>query len=137
MGNGILYDWTPDSMVEILLREPDDFLKVRETLTRIGIASKKENKLYQSCFILHKQSKYFLVHFKELFILDGKHSDISVEDIERRNMIASLLQDWDLIRVVELSKISKQASMSNIKIVPFADKKNWTLVAKYTIGNKS
>lgn len=136
MSQEIFYDWTPDSMVEIILKEPDDFLKVRETLTRIGIASKKDQTLYQSCFILHKQSKYFLVHFKELFILDGKRSDISVDDIERRNMIASLLQDWGLIEVVELSKISKQASMSNIKIVPFGQKEQWTLVAKYTIGNK-
>lgn len=132
----ILYDWNPESMIEVILSEPDNFLKVRETLTRIGIASKKENKLFQSCFILHKQGKYFIVHFKELFILDGKQSDISLEDIERRNTIASLLQDWGLVEIVELSKVEKKASMSNIKIVPFKDKRDWELVAKYTIGNK-
>jgi len=134
--NGILYDWIPESMIEVILSEPDNFLKVRETLTRIGIASKKDNRLYQSCFILHKQSKYFIVHFKELFILDGKHSDISVEDIERRNTIAALLQDWGLVEIVELSKVEKRASMSNIKIVPFKEKQDWDLIAKYTIGNK-
>src|SRR5687768_15776564 len=128
--NGILYDWIPESMIEVILSEPDNFLKVRETLTRIGIASKKDNRLYQSCFILHKQSKYFIVHFKELFILDGKHSDISVEDIERRNTIAALLQDWGLVEIVELSKVEKRASMSNIKIVPFKEKQDWDLIAK-------
>lgn len=134
--NSILYDWVPESMIEVILNQPDDFLKVRETLTRIGIASQKEKKLFQSCFILHKQSKYFIVHFKELFILDGKHSDISVEDIERRNTITALLQDWGLVEVVELSKIEKRASMSNIKIVSHSEKPNWKLVAKYTIGNR-
>lgn len=134
--NQILYDWTPESMIEVTLDEPDNFLKVRETLTRIGIASKKENKLFQSCFILHKQSKYFIVHFKELFILDGRHSDISVEDIERRNTIAALLEDWGLVKIVDQSKIVNQAPMTNIKIVQHREKDNWQFVQKYNIGNK-
>jgi hypothetical protein len=134
--NQILYDWTPESMIEVTLDEPDNFLKVRETLTRIGIASKKENKLFQSCFILHKQSKYFIVHFKELFILDGRHSDISVEDIERRNTIAALLEDWGLVKIVDQSKVINQAPMTNIKIVQHREKDNWLFVAKYNIGNK-
>lgn len=134
--NQILYDWTPESMIEVTLDEPDNFLKVRETLTRIGIASKKENKLFQSCFILHKQGKYFITHFKELFILDGRHSDISVEDIERRNTIAALLEDWGLVKIVDQSKIVNQAPMTNIKIVQHREKDNWQFVQKYNIGNK-
>jgi hypothetical protein len=132
----IYYDWKPDSMLEITLPEPDNFLKVRETLTRIGIASKKDNRLYQSCHILHKQGRYFIVHFKELFALDGKESNISIEDIERRNAIAVLLQDWDLLKIVVAAKAEPKASMSQIKVVSYKDKANWELVPKYNIGKK-
>jgi hypothetical protein len=135
--NHVLYNWTPESMVEVYLDQPEDFLKVKETLTRIGIASRKENKLYQSCFILHKQSKYFIVHFKELFILDGKYSDISLDDVERRNTIAALLHDWGLVTIINLTKVEKKAPMTNIKIVPYRERDDWTFVAKYTIGNKN
>jgi hypothetical protein len=123
-------------MLEITLPEPDNFLKVRETLTRIGIASKKDNRLYQSCHILHKQGRYFIVHFKELFALDGKESNISIEDIERRNAIAVLLQDWDLLKIVVAAKAEPKASMSQIKVVSYKDKANWELVPKYNIGKK-
>lgn len=133
----IYYDWKPDSMLEITLPEPDNFLKVRETLTRIGIASKKDNRLYQSCHILHKQGRYFIVHFKELFALDGKESNISIEDIERRNAIAVLLQDWDLLKIVVAAKAEPKASMSQIKVVSYKDKANWELVPKYNIGKKT
>jgi hypothetical protein len=132
----IYYDWTPDSMLEVTLAEPDNFLKVRETLTRIGIASKKENTLYQSCHILHKQGRYFIVHFKELFALDGKDSNITASDIERRNAIASLLQDWDLLKIVTTTKADNKASLSQIKVVSFKEKQDWNLVAKYNIGKK-
>ena len=132
----IYYDWTPDSMLEVTLAEPDNFLKVRETLTRIGIASKKENTLYQSCHILHKQGRYFIVHFKELFALDGKDSNIKASDIERRNAIASLLQDWDLLKIVTTTKADNKASLSQIKVVSFKEKQDWNLVAKYNIGKK-
>jgi len=132
----IYYDWTPDSMLEITLAEPDNFLKVRETLTRIGIASKKDNTLYQSCHILHKQGRYFIVHFKELFALDGKDSNITSGDIERRNAIAGLLQDWDLLKIVQASKAEQKASLSQIKVVAFKEKNEWNLVAKYNIGKK-
>jgi hypothetical protein len=132
----IYYDWTPDSMLEITLAEPDNFLKVRETLTRIGIASKKDNTLYQSCHILHKQGRYFIVHFKELFALDGKDSNITSSDIERRNAIAALLQDWDLLKIVNTSKAEQKASLSQIKVVSFKEKHEWNLVAKYNIGKK-
>ena len=132
----IYYDWTPDSMLEITLAEPDNFLKVRETLTRIGIASKKDNTLYQSCHILHKQGRYFIVHFKELFALDGKDSNITSSDIERRNAIAGLLQDWDLLKIVSASKAEQKASLSQIKVVSFKEKHEWNLVAKYNIGKK-
>lgn len=130
----IYYDWTHESMLEVVLPEPDAFLKVCETLTRIGIASKKEQKLYQSCHILHKQGKYFIVHFKELFILDGKSSDISNTDIARRNTIAFLLQDWDLLTIIDSDKYSDKAEMSTIKVLPYKEKKNWILDSKYTIG---
>jgi hypothetical protein len=133
----IYYDWKPDSMLEITLPEPDNFLKVRETLTRIGIASKKENKLYQSCHILHKQGRYFIVHFKELFALDGKESNISIEDVERRNAIANLLQDWELLKIVTASKAEPKASMSQIKVVSYKDKASWELIPKYNIGKKT
>ena len=132
----IYYDWTPDSMLEITLAEPDNFLKVRETLTRIGIASKKDNTLYQSCHILHKQGRYFIVHFKELFALDGKDSNITSGDIERRNALAGLLQDWDLLKIVVASKAEQKASLSQIKVVAFKEKNEWNLVAKYNIGKK-
>ena len=132
----IYYDWTPDSMLEVTLSEPDNFLKVRETLTRIGIASKKENTLYQSCHILHKQGRYFIVHFKELFALDGKDSNITSGDIERRNAIAALLQDWDLLKIVIAAKSEPKASLSQIKVVSFKEKAEWNLVAKYNIGKK-
>lgn len=132
----IYYDWTPDSMLEVTLAEPDNFLKVRETLTRIGIASKKDNTLYQSCHILHKQGRYFIVHFKELFALDGKDSNITSSDIERRNAIAGLLQDWDLLKIVSAAKSEPKASLSQIKVVSFKEKADWVLVAKYNIGKK-
>src|SRR6056300_1951807 len=130
----IYYDWTPDAMLEVDLIEPDNFLKVRETLTRIGIASRKEKKLFQSCHILHKQGKYFIVHFKELFALDGKESDISMSDIERRNVIAELLQDWDLLKIIDKSKAEPKASLSQIKVVSYKEKNEWDLVPKYNIG---
>lgn len=132
----IYYDWTPESMLEVSLPEPDNFLKVRETLTRIGIASRKENKLYQSCHILHKQGRYFIVHFKELFALDGKESNITSGDIERRNTIAGLLADWDLLKVVTPAKGEPKASLSQIKVVSFKEKDQWELMAKYNIGKK-
>lgn len=130
----VYYDWTPESMLEVDLIEPDNFLKVRETLTRIGIASRKDKKLFQSCHILHKQGKYFIVHFKELFALDGKESDISISDIERRNVIAELLQDWGLLKIIDKSKAEPKASLSQIKVVSFKEKAEWELVPKYNIG---
>ena len=136
MSEMIYYDWTPDSMLEVTLSEPDNFLKVRETLTRIGIASKKDNTLYQSCHILHKQGRYFIVHFKELFALDGKDSNITSSDIDRRNAIATLLQDWDLLKIVNATKADSKASLSQIKVVSYKEKNEWNLVAKYNIGKK-
>ena len=130
----VYYDWTPDAMLEVDLIEPDNFLKVRETLTRIGIASRKDKKLFQSCHILHKQGKYFIVHFKELFALDGKESDISMSDIERRNVIAVLLQDWGLLKILDKAKAEPKASLSQIKVVSFKEKAEWELVPKYNIG---
>jgi len=132
----IYYDWTPDSMLEATLPEPDNFLKVRETLTRIGIASRKEKKLYQSCHILHKQGRYYIVHFKELFALDGKESNITANDIERRNTIAGLLQDWGLLKVLDAAKADPKASLSQIKVVSHKEKEEWELVPKYNIGKK-
>ena len=132
----IYYDWTPDSMLEATLPEPDNFLKVRETLTRIGIASRKEKKLYQSCHILHKQGRYYIVHFKELFALDGKESNITANDIERRNTIAGLLQDWGLLKVLDATKADPKASLSQIKVVSHKEKEEWELVPKYNIGKK-
>jgi hypothetical protein len=122
--------------LEIILPEPDNFLKVRETLTRIGIASRKDKKLYQSCHILHKQGRYFIVHFKELFALDGKESNITISDIERRNAIALLLQDWDLLKLVGKVNTDPTAILSQIKIVSYKEKAEWELVAKYNIGSK-
>lgn len=133
----IYYDWTPESMLEVTLPEPDNFLKVRETLTRIGIASRKDKILYQSCHILHKQGRYFIVHFKELFALDGKEANISIGDVERRNTIANLLQDWGLLKIVEQSSADQRVSLSQIKVVSFKEKDEWELVAKYSIGKKS
>jgi hypothetical protein len=131
----IYFDWTPDAMLEVLLPEPDNFLKIRETLTRIGIASRKDRTLYQSCHILHKQGRYFIVHFKELFALDGKEANITLSDIERRNTIAMLLQDWGLLKVSVIGTL-RCTSLSQIKIVSFKEKEEWNLVAKYSIGTK-
>jgi hypothetical protein len=130
----IYYDWTPASMLEVSLPEPDNFLKVRETLTRIGIASRKDKKLYQSCHILHKQGRYFIVHFKELFALDGKESDITQSDIERRNAIAVLLQDWDLLKIISPISSDPSSMLSQIKIVSYKEKMEWELIPKYNIG---
>ena len=126
--------WTADLMLEIRLKEADDFLKVRETLSRIGVASRKERKLYQSCHILHKQGRYFIVHFKELFALDGKPTNISVNDLERRNTIAGLLEDWDLIEIIGNS--TERAPLSQIKVLSFREKDDWILETKYNIGKK-
>jgi hypothetical protein len=128
--------WKQSDMVEVTLGEPDDFLKVRETLTRIGVASRKEKKIYQSCHILHKQGKYYIVHFKELFALDGKKTNFSDNDLQRRNRIAKLLSDWGLISVVDEDKISNLAPLNQIKVLSFKDKSDWTLESKYNIGRK-
>ena len=128
--------WTPSSMLEITLNEPDDFLKVRETLTRIGVASRKDNKLFQSCHILHKQGRYFIVHFKELFLLDGKKSNLEENDIARRNTITQLMSDWGLISVYSNASLEPMAPLRQIKIIPFKEKNNWELCPKYNIGNK-
>ena len=129
-------NWTPDQMVEVILNEPDDFLKVRETLTRIGVASRKEKKIYQSCHILHKQGRYYLVHFKELFALDGKHANLTVNDVHRRNRIAQLIADWGLVEIVDVSKISDIAPLNQIKVLAHKEKDEWILEAKYNIGSK-
>ena len=128
--------WSQDQMVEVLLNEPDDFLKVRETLTRIGVASRKEKKLYQSCHILHKQGKYYIVHFKELFALDGKHANLTPNDVQRRNRIARLLSDWGLISVVKAEAVVDIAPLNQIKVLAFKDKSEWILEQKYNIGKK-
>ena len=128
--------WTPEQMVEVVLGEPDDFLKVRETLTRIGVASRKEKKIYQSCHILHKQGRYYLVHFKELFALDGKHANLTLNDVQRRNRIAQLLADWGLISIVSADKIQDIAPLNQIKVLAFRDKQDWILETKYNIGSK-
>lgn len=127
-------EWHQDKMLEVKLKEPDDFLKVRETLSRIGVASRKERKLYQSCHILHKQGRYFIVHFKELFALDGKGTNISENDVSRRNSIASLLSDWGLVEIVGNSE--PKAPLSQIKVISFKEKHEWTLETKYNIGKK-
>lgn len=127
-------DWDPGLMLEVKLGEPDDFLKIRETLSRIGVASRKERKLYQSCHILHKQGRYYIVHFKELFALDGKATNLSQNDIERRNTIAGLLEDWGLVEVLGLSE--PRAPLSQIKIISYKEKEEWTLETKYNIGKK-
>ena len=128
--------WSPDQMVEVTLNEPDDFLKVRETLTRIGVASRKEKKIYQSCHILHKQGRYFLVHFKELFALDGKHANLTANDVQRRNRITRLLSDWGLISVVKAESVSDIAPLNQIKVLSYKDKGDWILETKYNIGAK-
>ena len=130
--------WTPEQMVEVGLKEPDDFLKVRETLTRIGVASRKEKKLYQSCHILHKQGKYYIVHFKELFALDGKKANLSMNDVQRRNRIIQLLIDWGLVNIPATSqeKITDVSPLSQIKILGYSEKNEWALEAKYNIGKK-
>ena len=128
--------WTADDMVEVSLGEPDDFLKVRETLTRIGVASRKEKKLYQSCHILHKQGKYYIVHFKELFALDGKKANLSSNDVQRRNRIIQLLSDWGLVGIAQKESIVDVAPLSQIKVLSFKEKGEWTLESKYNIGKK-
>ena len=128
--------WSSADMLEVTIKQPDDFLKVRETLTRIGVASRKDKTLYQSCHILHKQGKYYITHFKELFALDGKKSTLVENDIQRRNTIALLLQDWNLIDVVNTSLVENKAPLSQIKVLPFKEKNEWNLVAKYNIGKK-
>ena len=128
--------WTTDSMIEVGLREPDDFLKVRETLTRIGVASRKEKKLYQSCHILHKQGKYYIVHFKELFALDGKKANLSLNDVQRRNRIVQLLGDWGLVSINSKESIADVAPLSQTKVLAYKEKGEWTLESKYNIGKK-
>ena len=130
------YNWSPDKMIEVSLAEPDDFLKVRETLTRIGVASRKEKKLYQSCHILHKQGKYYIVHFKELFALDGKRANLSMNDIQRRNRIVQLLADWGLIGVVNAELITDIAPLNQIKVIAYREKGEWILETKYKNGKK-
>ena len=128
-------NWVPADMLEITLNEPDDFLKIRETLTRIGVASRKDQKLFQSCHILHKQGRYFIVHFKELFLLDGKPSNLMDNDIQRRNTIATLLSDWGLVTIVDKSQAMDVAPLRQIKVIPFKEKNQWELCPKYNIGN--
>ena len=128
------FNWTPAEMLEVTLHEPNDFLKIKETLTRIGVASKKDNSLYQSVHILHKQGRYYIIHFKELFLLDGKISNITENDIARRNTITQLLSDWGLIQIVNSKQIDPVAPLRQIKIIPFKDKDKWNLKTKYNIG---
>ena len=129
-------DWSSDKMVEVSLGEPDDFLKVRETLTRIGVASRKEKKLYQSCHILHKQGRYYIVHFKELFALDGKRANLTINDVQRRNRISQLLADWGLISILNVEQIGDIAPLNQIKVLSYKDKGDWILETKYNIGSK-
>ena len=128
--------WSASDMLEVTISQPDDFLKIRETLTRIGVASRKDKTLYQSCHILHKQGKYYITHFKELFALDGKKSTLVENDIQRRNTIALLLQDWSLVAIVDTKKVEEKAPLSQIKVLPFKEKNEWNLTAKYNIGKK-
>ena len=130
-----IVEWNPSNMLEVTLNEPDDFLKIRETLTRIGVASRKDNKLYQSCHILHKQGRYFIVHFKELFLLDGKKSNLEDNDVGRRNTIATLMSDWGLLTVENKTQLQPIAPLRQIKIISFKDKDQWELCPKYNIGN--
>ena len=136
MTTEIEVQWQPSDMVEVSLSEPDDFLKVRETLTRIGVASRKERKLYQSCHILHKQGRYYIVHFKELFALDGKTTNLTQNDVQRRNRIAQLLSDWGLVSIVEAERVEDIAPLNQIKVLSFKDKDDWILESKYNIGRK-
>ena len=131
-----IVEWNPKHMLEITLNEPDDFLKIRETLTRIGVASRKDNKLFQSCHILHKQGRYFIVHFKELFLLDGKKSNLEENDLARRNTIATLMSDWGLVTIVSGQNVEPLAALRQIKIIPFKEKVKWELCPKYNIGIK-
>ena len=131
-----LIEWSPEMMLEVTLNEPDDFLKVRETLTRIGVASRKDKKLYQSCHILHKQGRYFIVHFKELFLLDGKKSNLEENDVARRNTVATLISDWGLIDIVNKDQMEMIAPLRQIKIISFKEKNEWELCPKYNIGRK-
>jgi hypothetical protein len=130
------FNWSAEDMLEVTIKQPDDFLKVRETLTRIGVASRKNKTLFQSCHILHKQGRYYITHFKELFALDGKDATLSENDIQRRNTIAILLQDWNLIDIVSKERAENKAPLSQIKVLPFKEKNEWTLSAKYNIGKK-
>lgn len=130
------FHWTPDKMVEITLAKPDDFLKVRETLTRIGVASRKEKKLYQSCHILHKQGRYYIVHFKELFALDGKRANLSMNDIQRRNRIVRLLSDWGLVTILNDEEVADIAPLNQIKVIAYKEKSDWNLETKYNIGKR-
>ena len=132
-----IFEWAPEKMVEVFLGEPDDFLKVRETLTRIGVASRKEKKLYQSCHILHKQGKYFIVHFKELFALDGKRANLTINDVQRRNRIIQLLSDWGLVKVSDAEVIQDIAPLNQIKVLAYKEKENWTLETKYNIDRNT
>lgn len=136
INDDIYYDWTPDSMLEVILPTPDNFLKVKETLTRIGVASKKDKKLYQSAHILHKRGRYYIVHFKELFILDNRDSSITLNDIERRNAIATLLEEWGLLELVNRPNTNPQAVLSQVKILSYTEKHDWDLIPKYQIGMK-
>ena len=131
-----IVNWSQDQMVEVILNEPDDFLKVRETLTRIGVASRKEKKLYQSCHILHKQGRYYIVHFKELFALDGKHANLTVNDVQRRNRIINLISDWGLVTIVKPDSVTDVAPLNQIKVLSYKDKGDWVLESKYNIGKK-
>ena len=135
MSNGEL-NWSPEDMLEVTLNEPDDFLKVRETLSRICVASRKERKLYQSCHLLHKKGKYYVVHFKELFALDGKHANLTLNDIQRRNRIVQLLADWGLVEIVNIDLIQDIAPLNQIKVLSYKDKGEWILETKYNIGSK-
>ena len=130
------FNWSPEQMLEVTLNQPDDFLKIRETLSRIGVASRKDKTLFQSCHILHKQGKYYIVHFKELFALDGKKATLIENDVQRRNTIAVLLQDWNLLPIVKADEATNKAPLSQIKIIAFKEKKEWNLQAKYNIGKK-
>jgi hypothetical protein len=132
----VIYEWSKEKMIEVTLAKPDDFLKVKETLTRIGISSKKEKKLFVTAHILHKRGKYYIVHFKELFLLDGKEANFTLEDVARRNKIIALLQEWKLLTVVDNTTITNQSTMSAIKIVPYREKKDWELISKYQLGKK-
>ena len=131
-----IISWSQSDMLEVTIKQPDDFLKIRETLTRIGVASRKDKTLYQSCHILHKQGKYYITHFKELFALDGKKSTLVENDVQRRNTIALLLQDWNLIDIVTTTQVENKAPLSQIKVLPFKEKNEWNLTAKYNIGKK-